>query len=276
MTTISSNPNIGASVATYVVDSRDEQALASQWAAMNGQVAANVAYFQTVAPTLTSADALLGNWRALSVVLGAYNVSDLLSYPGLVRNLLTEDPRASTATAQKIGNAGYLNFALAMNQMQGNPLGSAAKVAAIVAAYELNSYEQAQGQQIPGMQNALAFRREASSLTTIDQLMSNPAALTVAVAQTGVTFTVYGSMSYAQQKAFLTQNIKLSALQDPATVDTWAEQYLLQAVQDPTNWNTGSAAANTVLSLFGASSAPSLLSLFGGSNDGNQVLSLFA
>ncbi len=276
MTSISSNPNIGASVTTYLADSRNEQALAGQWTAMNGETEADVAYFQQAAASLTSADALMNDYRALKVVLGAYNVSDLLSYPGLVRNLLTEDPASAGSTARKIGNASYLNFATAMNRMRNNLFGSASNVNSIVGAYELNSYEQAQGQQIPGMQNALAFRRASSSITGIDALMSNQAALTVAVAQTGVTFTVYGSMSYTQQKAFLTQNIRLSDLQNPQTVDTWAEQYLLQAVQDPTSWNTGSSNGNTVLSLFGGSSGTSVVSLFGVSSSTDPVVSLFA
>jgi hypothetical protein len=188
---------------------------------------------------------------------------------------LSENPRASDSTAQKIGNAGYLNFALAMNQLQNAPFASASNVASVVNAYELNGYEAAQGSQIPGMQNALAFRRVAASLTSISGLMSNQAALTVAVAQTGITFPVYGAMSYTQQVAFLTKNIKLSDLQNPKTVDTWAEQYLLQAVQDPASWNTGNTSAHTVLSLFGGNSSTSLVSLFG-DGSGDPVLSLFA
>jgi hypothetical protein len=275
MTSISINSNIGLAIPTYLADTRNEQSLAATWAKGNGQVQSDIAYFQSVAPTLTSADALMNNYRALQVVLGAYNVSDLLSYPGLVRQLLTQDPSSSTSTAQKIGNASYLNFAQALDQFSNNPFGTAGNVTAIVNAYVTNNFEVAQGNQIPGMQNALAFRRIASQITTIPELMTNQAALTVAVAQTGIDFTTYGNMSYQQQVAFLTSKIKLSDLQNPKTVDTMAEQYLVQAVQDPGDWNAAPADTNTVASLFGADNSTSLVSLFGDDNT-NPVLSLFA
>jgi hypothetical protein len=275
MSSIATNSNIGMAIPTYLVDSRNEPALVARWARSNGQVQSDVAYFAAKAPTLTSVDALMKDYRSLKIVLGAYNVSDLLSYPGLVRQLLTQDPSATSSTAQKIGNAGYLNFARAFKQFQNNPLGSRSNVSAIVNSYETNSFEAAQSTLIPGMQNALAFKRVASQITTIPQLMTNKAALTVAVAQTGITFTTYGNMSYDQQVSFITRKVKLSDLRNARTVDNMSERYLLQAVQDPGSWNASSSNGNTVASLLGASSTTSMASLFGGGSS-NQVLSLFA
>jgi len=275
MSSISTNSNIGMAIPTYLVDSKNESALAAKWAKSNGQVQSDVTYFQSKASTLTSVDALMKDYRALKIVLGAYNVSDLLSYPGLVRQLLTQDPTAASSTARKIGNASYLNFATAFNQFTSDPLGSSSNVSAIVNSYETNAFEAAQSTRIPGMQNALAFKRVASNITTIAQLMTNKAALTVAVAQTGITFTTYGNMSYDQQVAFLTKKVKLADLQNAKTVDHMAESYLLQAVQDPDSWNASDSTGNTVASLFGADSTTSMASLFGDASS-NAVLSLFA
>jgi hypothetical protein len=274
MSSISINSNIGLAIPTFLADGKNEQALATKWAKSNGQVQSDVAYFQSKASTLTSVDALMKNYRALKVVLGAYNVPGLLSYPGLVRQLLTQDPSVSSSTAQKIGNASYLNFARAFNQFRNNPLGSASDVGAIVNSYETNSFEAAQGTQVPGMQNALAFKRMASQITTIPELMTNTAALSVAVAQTGINFMTYGNMSYDQQVSLLTKTIKLSDLQNTKTVDKMGEQYLLQAVQVPASWNASPSSGNTVASLLGADSSTSMVSLFGSSS--NPIVSLFA
>ena len=272
----------GTAIATYLADTKNEQTAATKWAKTSAQVQADTAYFQAQAPKLTTADALMKDYRSLKIVLGAYNVSDLLAYPALTKQLLTQDPSLTSSVAQKIGNPSYQKFAAAFNQFQNKPLSSSSTVSTIVNNYVTNSYEAAQNTQTPGMQNALAFTRAAAQITTIAQLMSNTSVLPVAVAQTGINFTTYANMSYDQQVSFLTKKIKLSDLQSPAKVTKMAEQYLIQAVQDPTNWKATTATATTVLSLFGGSTSTTILSLFGaGSSTSaisstNSTLSLFA
>jgi len=276
MSILSVNSSLGTAIPTFVMDSRNEQALANKWAQGNGQVKSDIAYFQAKAPTLTSAAALTKDYRSLKIVLGAYNVSGLLAYPALTNQLLTQDPSSSSSVAQKIGNPSYLAFVNAFNQFKNNPLGSSSNVSTVVNSYVVNSYEAAQNTQTPGLQNALTFNRTASQITSIAQLMTNTPALTVAVAQTGVTFNTYANMSYDQQVAFLTRKLNLSDFQHPATVTKMAEQYLVQAVQDPGEWNASAASTNTVVSLLGGGSDTSELSLFGVGSSSNPVLSLFA
>ena len=246
-------------------------------------IQSDITYFQAQAPKLTSADALLKDYRSLSIVLGAFNVSDLLTSPALTRQLLTQDPSSTSSTVQKIGNPGYQIFANAFNQFQNNPIGSSGGATSIINSYVENSFEAAQNTQTPGMQNALTFTRTASQFTSIAKLMSSSAALPVVVAQTGITFNTYANMSYDQQVTFLTNKIKLADFQSPAKVTKMAENYLIQAVQNPTAWQATTADTNTVLSLFGGSNTTSILSLFnGGSSTSSStgstdpVLSLFA
>ncbi len=276
MSILTVNSAIGTAIPTFLADSKNEQALATKWARGNGQMQSDIAHFQTQAPKLTSVNALMKDYRSLKIVLGAYNVAGLLSYPALTRQLLTQDASAASSTAQKIGNPSYIAFANAFKQFQNNPLASSANVATVVTSYVTNSFEAAQNTQTPGMQNALTFNRTASQITSITQLMTNTPALTVAVAQTGINFTTYANMSYDQQVTFLTKKITLSNFQNPAKVTKMAEQYLIQAVQDPTAWGASNANTNTVVSLLGGGSDTSELSLFGVSSSTNPVLSLFA
>ena len=249
-------------VPAYLSIVRDEAALADKFASATPQVKAEIAYLNKQAPRLTSADALMKDYRALGIVLKSFGMKDQLAYPGLVRRLLTEDPTSKTSTAQKIGNASYLRFATAMNQYKTNPLADAKSLAAVTKAYVLNGYEAAQGQQIPGMEQALAFRRQASQVTSIAQLMSNTPVLKVAVTQTGIDYATFGAMDYNRQVALLTKKVKLADLQNPTKVDRIAEQYLISAGQDAMAWGATTTATNTVASLFGATGTTSVLSLF--------------
>ena len=274
----------GTAIASYLADTKNEQSLATKWAATNPQMQSDIAYFQAQAPKLTTADALTANYRALKIVLGAYNVSDLLAYPALTKQLLTQNPNDSGSVAQKIANPAYQKFALAFNQFQNQPLSSSGNVQTIINNYVINNFEAAQNTQTPGLQNALAFQRTATQITSIDQLMSNSAALAVAVGQTGITFSTYANMSYDQQVTFLTAKVKLADFQNPAKVTKMAEQYLIQAVQSPAAWNASNATPDTVVSLFGGSATTSILSLFGdtgssgssGSSSTDPALSLLA
>jgi len=282
MSIFSMNNDPGSAIAAYLVDTKNEQTLANKWAQGNPQMQADIAYFQAKAPTLTTVDALMNDYRSLSIVLGAFNVSNLLTSPALTRQLLTQDPSSASSTVQKIGNASYQIFANAFNQFQNNPLGSSDGVTSVINSYVQNNFEATQNTQTPGMQNALAFTRTASQFTSIAALMSSSTALPVVVAQTGITFTTCGNMSYDQQVAFLTSKVKLSDLQNPATVTKMAEQYLIKAVQSPTDWSATPPDTNTVLSLFGGGSSTSILSLFGdsgtstSSGSSDPMLSLFA
>ena len=275
MSSLSVNASVGTAIPTFLADSKNEQTLAATWAKTNGQMQSDLAYFNAHAAKLSTVDALMKDYRSLKIVLGAYNVSDLLSYPALTRQLLTQDPKSTTATAQKIGDARYLNFALTFNQFQNSPFSSASNVSTVVTSYVTNAFEAAQNTKIPGMQNALAFKRTAAQITSIAQLMTNTPALAVAVAQTGITFSTYGNMSYDQQATLLTKKVKLADFQDPAKVTKMAEQYLVQAVQNPTSWNASSS-SSTVVSLFGGSGDTTELSLFGVTSGSDPILSLFA
>ncbi len=281
MSIFSMNSTPGSAISTYLTDTKNEQALANKWAQSSPAVQADIAYFQAQAPKLTTVDALMKDYRSLQVVLGAFNVSSLITSPALTRQLLTQDPSATTSTVQKIGNPAYQIFANAFNQFQNNPLGSSSGVTSVVNSYVENNFESAQNTQTPGMQNALAFTRTASQFKTLAALMSSAQALPVVVAQTGITFTTYANMSYDQQVSFLTQKIKLSDFQNPAKVTKMAENYLIQATQNPTDWDASTASTNTVVSLFGGSSTTSILSLFGEgststSSSTDPTLSLFA
>ena len=267
-------------VPMYLAISKNEQALAQQWANSNPQVKADVAYFQAQAPKLTTVDSLMKDYRSLNIVLGAFNMSGEIAYPGLVKQLITQNPNSTSSTAYKIANPDYLRFATAMGQYNPPPFATAGNITAVTNAYVLNSYEASQGQQIPGMADALAFKRQASQITSVTALMSDQSLLKVAVAQTGLDWSTFGVMSYDQQVTLLSKNFKASDYQNATKVDQMAERYLVLAGQDPTSWGESSGSSQSVVSLLGGNTDP-ILGAIGGTSSGfsttsNPTLSLFA
>jgi hypothetical protein len=202
------------------------------------------------------------DYRALGIVLQSFGMADQLPYPGLVCRLATEDPAKSGSMVRKVGNAAWLRFATAMAKYKTNPFADATNLDAIVKAYTLNSYETAQGKQLPGMEQALAFRRQAAQITTVAQLMASPSVLKVAVTETGIDYATFGVMDYNRQVAMLKSKIKLADFQNPAKLDAMAQRYLVAAGQDPASWGASDVSTTTTASLFGAGGGTSILSLF--------------
>jgi hypothetical protein len=258
----------------YLQDVKNETALADKFAQTDTTTKMNIDRFEAAAPTLTTYAAFAKNYQAMSTVLGAYDLSDDIGYPALVKQLATQDPTSSSSTAQKLGNTNALAFAKAMNQYTSNPFASSTTMDSVVSAYKVNSFEKGQDSQVPGMSDALEFTRQASQVTSVAQLMSNSSMLKVAVAKTGLDWTTYGNMDYNQQVALITKTIKLSDLQNSTKVQQMAENFLVQSGQDPTATGATTASATTISDLLGGSSTNSVLALFGGSSS-TSILDLF-
>jgi hypothetical protein len=279
----------GSPLQTYLSDSANETKLANASAAADGQETGLINYFQKNAGTITTPDALLKNYKALTVVLGAFNLSGDINNTALLRQLLTQDPTSKTSLAHRLGNAKYLSFATALSKWTAPPFATAVAVNSIVSAYKTNQFEASADQQSAGLRQALYFTRTAGSITTVTQLQSDKDLIAVAVTGLGLPLTAYDNLSFSQQTALIHQKLNLADLKKPSYVQHLAELFLVQQ-----QLNAGSAvptiAAGSVESLFGGgdtsgngvltileSSLGTTSSLLGGSNTGtNSVLSLFA
>ena len=104
-------------------------------------------------------------------------------------------------------------------------LADAGNVSTILSQYETSQYEAQQGKQTPGLDTALYFTRIAPSITSINQLMSDPTLLKVVTTDLGVADT-FGQLPFDEQQALLTKKLDVSSFGKPASVQQYAEQYL--------------------------------------------------
>jgi hypothetical protein len=278
-------------VESYLTYSTNEAKYANADAKGNAQETNLIAYFQKNAGKITSPAALLGNYQALSVVLGAFNMSSSINQTALLKKLMTEDPTSKTSTAQKLASAKFLSFAHAMSSWKPPPFSSNAGIAAVVTAFKTNTFEAGAGQQTLGMQNALYFKRMAGGITKITQLQSDSQLLEVAVVSNGLPIDAYDNLSFQEQTTWLTKNVPIANLQKPSYVQHQAELYLVQQQLNNPVTAQPTPAAGSMLSLFEGSgnnsgtkgimnilesSLGTTSSLLGTTTSNSSLLSLFA
>ena len=242
---------------------------------------AELAYFQKVAPSITTPAALLKDYKALSVVLGAFGLQDKIGQTAILQKLLTQDPTSKTSLAQTLGNTKFLLFAKALSNWDPPPFSTASGVAQIASSFTTNVFEKTADKQSPGLAAALYFTREASSLKSVASVQSDPDLLKVVVTSLGLPLENFQLLSFEQQTADLKSKLNLADFQSPAKVKQDAEQYLVSqqsaADTEPASGSLASlfddgadTSGNSVLDLLDPSST--------GSSDssGANTLSLFA
>ncbi len=245
----------------YSLVSKDEQSYVTKFEGYDPTTKAAIASFQKEAPKITSPDALLKNYQALQVVLGAFGMSSMIGDTAMLKQLMTQDPTSSSSLAQQLGNPSYQRFAKYMSQWNPPPLSDSSTVSVIVNQYATNAFETSEDNQSPGLQAALYFKRSVSSVTNINQLMSDSTLTTVVRVAAGLP-TAFGELDYSQQVPILSKAVDVSKLGNPHYVDTLVQQYLAQ------NTDTGSTNATGIVSLFGDAASPTDLlgTIFSGSD----------
>ena len=271
--------SVGTSpIQQYLSYTKNEAKYAASYATTSAQETNLTLYFQKHAASIKTPAALLQDYKALSVVLGAFGLGSLVQSPALVKQLLTQNPKSSASTAQRIGNAKYLAFANALHSWSPPPFANASGVSAIVKAFQLNGFEASLGGSDNtaaalsantgnGLEQALYFTRQAGSITSYTQLQSDPELLAVAVTGLGLPLTAYDNLGYDQQTALLKQKLPLADLKKPSFVQHLAEQYVVR--QQLTNGPVSTAPqAGSLLNAFAGTdtSAGSLLTIIGASD----------
>lgn len=211
-----------------------------------------IAYFKKEAPKITSPEALLKNYRVLQVVLGAFNMSNLINEQGILKKLLTQNPNAQNSLVRQLANVTYLNFAKVMSNWNPPPFSNPQTIDTIVQNYQTNQFESNADQQSPGLQAALYFTRTIGSITTIPELMADPTLMSVVQTALGLP-QEFGLLSYNQQVSILTKQVDLKKFQNPSYVKQFVERALILNQEsggaDLSSQNS-SATANPTLSLF--------------------------
>jgi hypothetical protein len=171
---------------------------------------------------------LLANPAFTKVLLAANGMSDQIGYTALVTKALTSDLTDPKSLANQLadtrwkavaGNYDFSSTGLASFQ---NPT----TIAAITAAYATNTWQTSQDSVTPGLSNALAFKTQAASITSVDQILGNITMRDVVTTALGIPREIAFQTINAQEQAISTQ-IDIKKFQDPKFVETFVQRYLI-------------------------------------------------
>jgi hypothetical protein len=209
----------------------------------------DIAYFKSVAATITTPDALLKNYRALSFVATAYGLGSQVDQTAILKKLMTQDPTATTSLAQQLSDNNYRTFANAMSNWSPPPFSTQSGIDAAISGYQQHAFDTAIGTDSVPLQEADYFTNNAKGLTTIYQLMSDPALLNVVTTALGIPSS-FGNLSFDQQVSILKPRVDMTQFSTADGIAKFVSKYL---TMDQLNQVTsGTAASSPLLALFGS------------------------
>ena len=192
------------------------------------QVARDIAAFTTAVGNATDPATLLKNPTVMKVLLTANGLSDHLGYTALAQKALLSDANTSTSLVNRLTDTRWkttvqtYDFANKGLSVLKNP----AVLTTIASAYAEVTWRQSLDATTPGLSSALTFRSEASTITSADQILSDPIMRDVVTTALGIPQQIAFQDIGAQEKA-ITSVLDLTKLKDPHFVDTLTQEYLL-------------------------------------------------
>ena len=224
----------------------------TRWQTMTADsptVAQQTQYYQANIGKVTSISQFLSNSRLYNYAMTAFGLgSEASYYQGLMKQVLTQGVSSQSSLAYTLNDLRVLAFAQAFNFAAdgAKTTQSSAANANVVSQYVNQSLDTTQGQQNPGVQLALYFQQNASSITNAYDILANKNLLTVV--QTALGMSPYTSLEPIDEQAQqLTSRLNFSSdgtFQNPKTLNAFIEQFC--AMYDANNFNsTGSVTSSS-------------------------------
>lgn len=236
-TTTSTYLGIEHNLARYQAMTAAEPAVKSA----SAYYAANIGKVKTVAQ-------FVSNYRLLSYALQAYGLGNQINSTALVKQVLQQGVTNPKALANTLPNTAWKAFAKAFDFVDSGAVSpsSASSVATTTADYTEQQLESDQGQNDPGVQLALYFKRVAPSATSGYGILADKNLLEVA--QT--IFSLPATSSSGQIDAEATEFGKLlptSSLTNPTKLNNLIERFTANydASYGPSSNNPGGLAVNS-------------------------------
>jgi hypothetical protein len=185
--------------------------------------------FTRAVNSATSMSQLLANPAFMNVLLTANGMSDQIGYTALATQALTSNVSDSNSLVNQLTDtrwktlAGDYDFSSTGLASFQNP----ATIASIANLYATATWENSQDTVTPGLSNALAFKAQASTITSVDQILGNPMMRTVVTTALGIPEQIAFQDLNAQEQAISTRLGNVSQFQSPTFVTSFIQKYLI-------------------------------------------------
>lgn len=209
-------------------------------------VARDLVTFSEDITSIKSVDDLMNNHTVLTMVLSAFQLESEIDKPAMVEKILTEPPTDDESLVNRLAEPRWTKLANAMYSLNSDPdfFQKQENVDAILTGYRTNEYEKFEGENADGVREAMYFKRLASGIETIEQIIADTAMMHVVRVSLGLPES-FQALSYDQQKERLEDMFDPADLQDPDKIDEIINRFLIF-----TQVNNNDPTANPMLSLF--------------------------
>lgn len=203
-----------------------------QTTARQPDVARAISQFTAAVGKATSVQQLLQNPVVLQVLLTANGLGDQTQYTALAQKALTSDPSDPNSLVNQLSDTSWKSVAQTYDfATKGLSIIQKPTVISTIAnAYAEVTWRQSLDATTPGLSNALTFRGEASTITSVDQILGDPVMRAVVTTALGIPEQIAFQPIEAQEKA-ISSRLDLSQFQDPQFVEAFTQRYLIAAGQ---------------------------------------------
>lgn len=250
-TTTASAPSTFTSTGNALLDlkiaQQDQTADVAQ-EAQQPQVLQAINAFKTAVANSTSIQSALENPNVQQVLLTANGLSSYIGQTALVQKALLSDPSDPTSLVNQLGDSNLLSAVQTFNFAQNGlaELQNPQVIATLTNGYAEVMWRQSLDQATPGLSNALTFLSQASSITSVDDVLDNQTNFDVITTALGIPQDIVNQDQSAQVSA-ITSRLDFSQLQDPNYVNSLTDQYLLTMQEN--NQSSGSSSTPSLEAL---------------------------
>jgi len=203
------------------------------------QVSRAIQAFTAGVKSATSVQQLLQNPAVMQVLLTANGLADQTSYTALAQKALTSDLSDTHSLANTLTDTRWKSVAQTYDfTAKGlSVIQDPNVIATVTNAYAEVTWRNSLDAATPGLSNALTFRSEASTITSVDQILGDPVMRTVVTTALGVPEEIAFQDLTAQETAISTR-LDLKNFQDPKFVESFIQRYLINAGNAATSNST--------------------------------------
>ncbi|MEJ0016062.1 MAG: DUF1217 domain-containing protein [Acetobacteraceae bacterium] len=173
---------------------------------------------------------LLSNPAVMQVLLTANGLGDQTAYAALARKALTSDTGDPASLANQLTDTRWKAVAKTYDFAHKglSVLKSPGVIAALSDAYAEISWRKSLDAKTPGLSNALTFRAQAAGVTSVYQILGDPALRTVVTTALAIPLQIAFQPLEAQEMA-ITSRLDVTQLKDPKFVEKFVQRYLIAA-----------------------------------------------
>lgn len=171
-------------------------------------------------------DDFLSNTRLFTYAMKAHGLSDMTYAKAFMRKVLEEGIAKSDSFANSLVDKRYREFAETFNfAATGTATTSFDKTQqGTVDKYLRQTLEEDAGAEDEGVRLALYFQRKAEGITSVYQLLADPALLKVTQTVLGLSEAT-GAIDIDKQAAMISARLDVADLKDPAKLDKFLNRF---------------------------------------------------